>query len=293
MKQRGMHQLPHLLVEAAVKRALEEDLGLGGDITTNSIFNQDTQGTATIRARQAGILAGQTFANHTLQQLEPSTKISWQKEDGNALAPGDDIAMINGSITTLLTGERTALNFLGHLSGIASLTACYVAEITGTNAKIIDTRKTTPGLRFAEKYAVTLGGGQNHRMRLDDAVLIKDNHIAFAGSIKNAITQAHANAGHMVKIEVEVDTLSQLDQALNEKIDVVLLDNFTIPDLEIAVRKAKEKTGGACKTEASGGINLETVRQVAETGVDYISVGALTHSAPTLDLGLDIDIAAA
>ena len=283
-----MTALPPIgLIENSVALALEEDLGLGGDRTSNSIFPADTQGTAIIAARQNGILAGQAFANESFEQIEPECEVIWHKQDGDNLKPNETIATIEGKVRTILTGERTALNFLGHLSGIATLTAQYVKAVKGTGANIVDTRKTTPTLRFAEKYAVRVGGGQNHRMRLDDAILIKDNHIAFAGGIEQAITKARQDNGHMIKIEVEVDTLEQLQECLKYKIDVVLLDNMAPEMLKTAV----EMVDGTIMTEASGGITLDTVRAIAQTGVDIISVGALTHSAPCLDLGLDIDIA--
>lgn len=284
---------PTPLIEQAVAEALAEDLGLAGDITTNSIFPEKAQGTAKIRARETGILSGQDFATECFLQTDPESEISWLKHDGNKLSPGDTIAEINASVRTILTSERTALNFLGHLSGIATLTAKFVKSIEGTKAKIVDTRKTTPGLRFAEKYAVRTGGGQNHRYRLDDAILIKDNHIAFAGGISKAINNARAATGHMIKLEIEVDTLEQLKQALNENIDAVLLDNMSPETIKQAISLIESQAlAGQVITEASGGISLKTVRSIAETGVDIISIGALTHSAPCLDLGLDIDIAA-
>ncbi len=277
---------PSLLVVEAVINALKEDLGLAGDITTNGIFNDEQIGTATLRAREQGILAGSQFVEATFLELNPNSKLNWQKHDGDELAPKDIIATIKAPVKTLLTGERVALNFLGHLTGVASLTNQYVRKINHTKAKIVDTRKTTPGLRFAEKYAVRAGGGENHRFRLDDAILIKDNHIAFAGSINNAIEKIKEANGHMVKIEVEVDTIDQLKDCLSHKIDVVLLDNMA-PAL---LKEAVELIDGKFTSEASGGVNLDTVKDIAETGVDIISVGALTHSATCLDLGLDIDI---
>lgn len=279
---------PNLLVKEAVINALKEDLGLAGDITTNSIFNDQQIGTATLRAREEGILAGSQFVEATFHELNPNSELSWNKHDGDELAPKDVIVTIKAPVKTLLTGERVALNFLGHLTGIASLTNQYVKKISHTKAKIVDTRKTTPGLRFAEKYAVRAGGGENHRFRLDDAILIKDNHIAFAGGINNAIEKAKEANGHMVKIEVEVDTIDQLKECLPYQIDVVLLDNMS-PAL---LKEAVQLIDGKFTSEASGGVNLETVIEIAETGVDIISVGALTHSARCLDLGLDIDITA-
>ncbi len=285
---RSFSPAPNLLVKEAVINALKEDLGLAGDITTNSIFNDQQIGTATLRARETGILAGSQFVDATFRELNPNSELNWNKRDGDALAPKDIIATIKAPVKTLLTGERVALNFLGHLTGIASLTNQYVKKISHTDAKIVDTRKTTPGLRFAEKYAVRAGGGENHRFRLDDAILIKDNHIAFAGGIDNAIEKAKEANGHMVKIEVEVDTIDQLKECLSHKIDVVLLDNMP-PDL---LKEAVKLIDGKFTSEASGGVNLDTVKEIAEAGVDIISVGALTHSATCLDLGLDIDITA-
>ncbi len=280
--------MPNLLVKKAVMTALEEDLGLRGDITTNNIFDEKTVGTATLRAREKGILAGQGFVTTAFTLLDPNTEITWHKQDGNTLSPKEIIATINAPVRTILTAERTALNFLGHLSGIASLTRRFVDKISHTNAKIADTRKTTPGLRFAQKYAVLAGGGTNHRFRLDDAVMIKDNHIAFAGGISQAIEKVKTTLGHMVKIEVEVDNLDQLETCLKHNIDAVLLDNM-LPE---TLRQAVKLIDGKLIAEASGGINLDTVQEIAETGVDIISVGALIHSAPCLDLGLDIDIPA-
>lgn len=277
---------PNLLIEQSVKAALTEDLGLAGDITTNSIFDETQLGTATLRSREKGILAGSKFVTETFKQLDHSCQINWMKNDGDELAPKEIIATIENTVRTILTGERVALNFLGHLTGIASLTNEYVQQVSHTKAAIVDTRKTTPGLRFAEKYAVRAGGGENHRYRLDDAVLIKDNHIAFAGGINSAIEKARQSNGHMVKIEVEVDNLDQLKECLPHKIDAVLLDNMTPETLKEAVKIID----GKFTAEASGGVNLQTVKAIAETGVDIISVGALTHSARCLDLGLDIDI---
>ena len=286
LTQKTLSPAPNVLVQKAIKQALYEDLGLAGDITTNSIFDEKQLGIATLRAREHGILAGSQFVNATFLEINPNSEIIWNKQDGDELAPKDIIATIKAPVRTLLTGERVALNFLGHLTGIASLTNQYVQKTKHTNAKIVDTRKTTPGLRFAEKYAVRAGGGENHRFRLDDAILIKDNHIAFADGIKNAIEKAKTANGHMVKIEVEVDTIEQLKECLSHQIDVVLLDNMQ-PAL---LKEAVQLIDGKFIAEASGGVNLDTVKEIAETGVDIISVGALTHSAKCLDLGLDIDI---
>lgn len=277
---------PKTLIDKLVTSALEEDLGEAGDVTTNSIFPAGTIGQATITAREAGVLAGTPFADAVFEKVDTGATIQWHKTDGNILQAGDIIAQINAKVRTILSAERTALNFLGHLSGIATTTHRFVKLVEKQRAKITDTRKTTPGLRGAEKYAVRAGGGANHRFSLADAVLIKDNHIAFAGSITQAIKKARAAISHMTKIEVEVDTLDQLRECLKENIDAVLLDNMPIEQLKEAVAMID----GQCISEASGGVSIDTVEQIAATGVDYISIGALTHSARTLDLGLDVDI---
>ncbi len=277
--------LPNALVESAVDIALEEDLGLSGDITTRATIPAHQKAQAAFVARAAGRIAGLQCANVTFWKCDPSVVFTTEKEDGADVEPGDVVARVSGPASAILTGERTALNFLCHLSGIATLTADYVKAVKGTGASICCTRKTTPGLRALEKYAIRAGGGQNHRFGLFDAVLIKDNHIAAAGGISNAVKQARKEAGHMVKIEVEVDTLDQLDELLALQADAVLLDNMPPEDLREAVRRAK----GRLVTEASGGVNLKTVREIAETGVDLISVGRLTHSPQALDLGLDFE----
>lgn len=278
--------LPAALIEPAVAHALAEDLGLAGDITTDSTISPGIKATAVFAVRKPGVIAGLDVAATAFRQLDPTTSFHKLIADGARVEAGAILARVSGSARTLLTGERVALNFLGRMSGIATLTQRYVDAIAGTRAHIIDTRKTTPGLRAFEKYAVRAGGGMNHRIGLFDAVLIKDNHIAVAGGIGPAIEAARARAGHMVKVEVEVDTLDQLGQALTHRIDAVLLDNMTPEQLAEAVRLV----AGRVITEASGGVSLETVRAVAETGVDLISVGALTHSAPVLDIGLDIEM---
>lgn len=277
---------PKTQITDLVKIALDEDTGLRGDITTNSIFAPDITGEAIIRSRENGVLAGLPFAKMAFKHFDENSQIKCHKSDGQELKKGDKIATINATVQAILTGERTALNFLGHLSGIATLTNKYVKAINGTSASITDTRKTLPGLRSAEKYAVRAGGGVNHRFRLDDAILIKDNHIAFAGGIGPAIEKAKAASGHMIKIEVEVDTLPQLKECLEHEVDAVLLDNMSLEQLNEAVNLIN----GRIISEASGGISLDTVADVAATGIDIISIGALTHSAPSLDLGLDIDI---
>ena len=278
--------LPAALIDPAVASALAEDLGLAGDITTDSTISPAIKATAVFAVRKPGVIAGLDVAAAAFRQLDAATSFKKLVSDGARVDAGTVLARVSGSARTLLTGERVALNFLGRMSGIATLTQHYVDAIAGTPAHIIDTRKTTPGLRAFEKYAVRAGGGMNHRIGLFDAVLIKDNHIAVAGGIGAAIEAARARAGHMVKVEVEVDTLDQLKEALKHRIDAVLLDNMTPAQLAEAVRLV----AGRVITEASGGVNLDTVRAVAEAGVDLISVGALTHSAPVLDIGLDIEM---
>jgi nicotinate-nucleotide pyrophosphorylase (carboxylating) len=278
--------LPHLLFEKSVKEALLEDLGRAGDITSEAIFNKNMKIEATLVARKCGVLCGTATALTAFQLIDPEIKYDNILIDTALVNSGDIIARINGSATSILAAERVALNFLGHLSGISTLTAEYVSQISHTHAKICDTRKTTPNLRALEKYAVSCGGGVNHRFGLDDAILIKDNHIAVAGGVAAALRAAKQKIGHLVKIEIEVDTLDQLHEALSEGVDVVLLDNMSIPQLAEAVRMINKQA----LSEASGGISLDTVAAVAETGVNLISVGALTHSAPVLDVGLDIHI---
>ena len=278
--------LPHLLFEKSVKEALLEDLGRAGDITSEAILNKNIKIEATLVARKCGVLCGTATALTAFQLIDPEIKYDNILIDTALVNSGDIIARINGSATSILAAERVALNFLSHLSGISTLTAKYVSQISHTHAKICDTRKTTPNLRALEKYAVACGGGVNHRFGLDDAILIKDNHIAVAGGVAAALRAAKQKIGHLVKIEIEVDTLDQLHEALSEGVDVVLLDNMSIPQLAEAVRMINKQA----LSEASGGISLDTVAAVAETGVNLISVGALTHSAPVLDVGLDIHI---
>lgn len=275
--------LPAEMIERCVSMALEEDLGLAGDITTRATISPLATAKAAIVARKPGRIAGIDCAQMTFRKVDPELVFEITAPDGSDVEPGDTIARISGSAASILTGERVALNFLGHMSGIATQTRAYVKAIEGTKAHICCTRKTTPGLRALEKYAVRAGGGQNHRFGLYDAVLIKDNHIAAAGGIGPAITSARDSAGHMVKIEIEVDTLEQLDEVLAHKADAVLLDNMSTDQLA----EAASRVDGRLVTEASGGVTLETVRGIAETGVDLISVGALTHSSKALDLGLD------
>jgi nicotinate-nucleotide pyrophosphorylase (carboxylating) len=279
----SLPRLPKALVQRAVMDALAEDLGLAGDLTTDATVAADAEAEAVIASRQVGVIAGLDLAEAAFAAMDAGVRFERIRSDGERVEPGDVVARISGNARAILTGERVALNYLGRLSGIASLTRRYVDAVSGTRAAIADTRKTTPGLRAFEKYAVRCGGGQNHRTGLFDAILIKDNHIVAAGGVEAAIARARAYAGHMVKIEVEVDTLEQLALVLNHKVDAVLLDNMAPETLRAAVRQV----GGRALTEASGGVNLKTVHAIAETGVDLISVGALTHSAPVLDLGLD------
>jgi len=275
--------LPRYLVEQAVATALEEDLGGVGDITTNAIIPPDAQGDASIIVRKPGVIAGLDLAAASFKSLDPDVRFTRIVEAGSKVEAGATIARIAGKTRALLTGERTALNFFGRLSGIATLTAGYVAAVEGTHAKIVETRKTTPGLRALEKYAVRCGGGTNHRFGLYDAVLVKDNHIAAAGGLAEALNAVRTAVGHLVKIEVEVDTLDQLENVLRFPIDAVLLDNMDAGTLKRAIALVK----GRVITEASGGVTLESVREIAKTGVDLISVGALTHSARSLDSSLE------
>jgi nicotinate-nucleotide pyrophosphorylase (carboxylating) len=273
-----------LLAEPVVRAALREDLGRGGDLTTDAIVEPERFTTARIVARRAGVVAGLPAAFLAFRFLDDSVECSAKAAEGAHITAGAVVADITGRARPILTGERTAINLLGRLSGIATATRRLVDLVAGTRAKITDTRKTTPGLRALERYAVACGGGTNHRFGLDDAVLIKDNHLALAGSLRAAIAAARAGVGHMVKIEVEVDDLDQLREALSQPIDAVLLDNMARSQLIEAVRIVD----GRVFTEASGGVNERNVREIAETGVDVISVGALTHSAPSLDFSLEI-----
>jgi nicotinate-nucleotide pyrophosphorylase (carboxylating) len=275
--------LPDPIIEPIVRMALAEDLGRAGDVTTAATIAPDTTANWVMRAREAGVIAGLDAATLALRIVDPAATLEILVPDGTAIAPGDVIARLNGKAQSLLTAERVMLNFVGQLSGIATLTAKFVALTEGTKAKIACTRKTSPGMRALAKKAVRLGGGSNHRFALDDAILIKDNHVAAAGGVAQALTRAKANAGHLLPIEVEVDSLAQLDEAIPFNPTCIMLDNFTLDDLRTAVARV----GGKILLEASGGVNLTTVRAIAETGVDIISVGALTHSAPCLDIGLD------
>ena len=275
-----------LAIDEAVARALDEDLGRAGDITAIATIPETTMAHAVMVARQAGVIAGLPLAVAVFRKLCPDIQLQAYVRDGAAVAAGAHLMTISGPARAVLSGERTALNFVGRLSGIATQTSNYVRKATGTRLRICCTRKTTPGLRALEKYAVRCGGGFNHRFGLDDAILIKDNHIAVAGGIRPVLERAHAHAGHLVKIEIEVDTLAQLREVLDTALaDAVLLDNMDIATLSEAVKMAQ----GRVVLEASGGVTLNSIAEIATTGVDYVSSGALTHSVPNFDVALDID----
>jgi len=275
--------LPSFVIEPLVRAALAEDLGRRGDITSQALVPSELMWNAVLTARQGGVIAGLDIARKVFEILDPALTFTAQCHDGQSVQAGTCLASLQGSALSMLTGERVALNFLSHLSGIATLTQRFVQAVQAHPAKIACTRKTTPGLRTVEKYAVRMGGGTNHRFGLDDAMMIKDNHIAVVGDIREAILMARAAAGHMVKIEVEVDSLEQLRRIIDTPVDVVLLDNMGVDDLAQAV----SLVGGKFVLEASGGVALDTVQAIAATGVDVISVGAITHSAPILDIALD------
>jgi nicotinate-nucleotide pyrophosphorylase (carboxylating) len=274
-----------LQFEPLLRAALAEDLGRAGDVTADATVDAAARASARLVARAAGCVAGLDVALATFLLLDPSIAIERVAADGERVAAGTLLARLAGPARPILAGERTALNLLGRLCGVATATAAYVDAVAGTGARIVCTRKTTPGLRALEKYAVRCGGGANHRFGLDDAVLIKDNHLVVAGGVAPAVERARRYVGHLVRIEVEVETIAQLDEALAAGVDAVLLDNFDLATLRGAVVRVE----GRCVTEASGGITLATARRVAETGVDLLSVGALTHSAPALDVALDFD----
>ena len=275
--------LPDLLIEPIVRASLAEDLGRAGDVTALACIDADARLAASFGARKAGTIAGLACARLAILALDPAATFETLVGDGDQVEAGTVLARVDANARALLSAERTALNLLGRLSGIATLTRAYVDAVVGTSASITDTRKTTPGLRALEKYAVRCGGGVNHRFGLDDAILIKDNHVAACGGVRPAIERARAFAGHLVKVECEVDSLDQFDQALAAGPDVIMLDNFSLEDL----REAVARNAGRLVLEASGGVNLDTVAAIAATGVNVISVGALTHSAPVLDIGLD------
>lgn len=279
----NLSPLPAIMLEPLVRAALLEDLGRAGDVTTDAIVPKDLWATTVLSARQAGTVAGLDLAMLAFRLIDQNVEMKVERADGSDVAQGEIIASVSGPARAILTGERTALNFLCHLSGIATATASVVAAVRGHGAKIVCTRKTTPGLRAIEKHAVRAGGGSNHRFGLDDAILIKDNHIAMAGGIRTAIERARSSSGHLVKIEVEVDTLAQLEEVLALAPDAVLLDNMSVDEL----RQAVAMVAGRATTEASGRITAAIAPAVAATGIDLISIGWLTHSAPILDIGLD------
>ena len=279
--------LSPLAIDEAVRRALAEDLGRAGDITSIATIPDTTQARAVVVARKAGSIAGLPLAAAAFRRLAPDVEITAHARDGAAVAAGARLMSVVGPARAVLAAERTALNFAGHLSGVATATATFVKKVEHTKTRITCTRKTVPGLRALQKYAVRCGGGFNHRFGLDDAILIKDNHIAVAGGIRAVLERARAVTGHLVKVEIEVDSLDQLREVLDVGLaDVVLLDNFNVTDM----RKAVAMVAGKLEIEASGGITLETIAAIAETGVDYASSGWITHSAPNLDIALDIEM---
>jgi len=269
-----------------VVAALREDLGRAGDVTTDSVLAGGERASGTVVARQPGVVAGLDVAETCFRELDAA--VAWERaaSDGERVSAGATLARVAGDAGALLAAERTALNLLGRLSGIATATAAYVEAIEGTGAQVVCTRKTTPGLRALEKYAVRCGGGANHRFGLDDAVLIKDNHLVVAGGVGPALERARRRVGHLVKIEVEVGSLAELEEALAAGAEIVLLDNFSLDDLRAAVARSS----GRALLEASGGITLASARRIAETGVDLLSIGALTHSSPVLDVALDLNL---
>ncbi|WP_336978866.1 carboxylating nicotinate-nucleotide diphosphorylase [Brevundimonas nasdae] len=283
-----MRRLPEVLIEPVVRLALAEDLGRAGDVTAMACIPEDARMKAAFAARKPGVLAGIDCVRLAVLAMDAQASVDLRLRDGDAFDAGEVLAVVEADARAFLSAERTALNLVGRLSGVATLTRTYVEAVAGTKARIADTRKTTPGLRALEKHAVACGGGINHRFGLDDAILIKDNHVAVCGGVAEAVRRAKAFAPHLMKIEVEVDGLDQLDAVLalideGAAPDVIMLDNFSLDDLRAAVARV----AGRIVLEASGGVDLTTVRGIAETGVDVISVGALTHSAPVLDIGLD------
>ena len=288
-----IRQLPDLLLEPVILAALAEDLGRAGDVTAQACIPQGARMRAVFAARKPGVLAGVDCVRLAVLAMDPEAEIALKLRDGDVFEAGAVLAEVEADARAFLAAERTALNLLGRLCGIATLTRAYVDAVAGTGVRIADTRKTTPGLRALEKHAVLCGGGVNHRFGLDDAILIKDNHVAVCGGVVEAVRRARAAVGHLMKVEVEVDGLDQLEVLLDliqsevapsrAGPDVIMLDNFSLKDL----REAVARTAGRVVLEASGGVTLQTVRAIAETGVDVISVGALTHSAASLDIGLD------
>jgi len=288
MTDHGVPSLPAVMYEEVVRGALAEDLGRGGDLTTDAVVPAASLSRGRVISRAAGVVAGLAPGASVFRLLDPDLEVTFEVSDGDHVVAGSVLMTVSGRTRPILTGERTALNLVGRLSGVATLTRAFVDAIAGSGARVSCTRKTTPGLRTLEKYAVRCGGGTNHRFGLDDAVLVKDNHVAVAGNVRAAVERARAAVGHTVMVEVEVDTLEQLGEALEVGADAVLLDNMNVDEL----RRAVEMVGGRLVTEASGGITLDTAAAAAATGVDLLSIGALTHSAPSLDLTLELDPAA-
>lgn len=276
---------PQHMISSAVRTALAEDLGDAGDITSRAAIPAGAQFSAAIAARQDGVICGVEIAREVFHELDATIEVKITIRDGDRVSAGDAIMRLSGSTHAILAGERTALNFLSHLSGVATATAALVRAIEGTSAQIVCTRKTTPGLRALEKFAVRCGGGGNHRFGLYDAVMIKDNHVAAAGGVVQALHAVKRRLGHLVKVEVEIDRLEQLEGALTGGADVIMLDNMSTEDM----KKAVAHVSGRAILEASGNVTVESVRAIAETGVDVISSGWITHSAPALDLGLDFN----
>lgn len=282
--------LPNLLVEEAVRAALLEDLGRAGDITSAATIPTQAKAKAVLASREEGIVSGMDLAAAAFRAIDPAVKFTPLRSDGDGVKPGDVLARVSGNARSILAAERVALNFLMRMCGIATYTGKFAALIAHTGAKVTCTRKTVPGHRAFDKHAVKCGGGSSHRYGLDDAILIKDNHIAVCGGVALAIERARAFAGHLVKLEVEVDNLAQFGEALGASPDVVLLDNMGPDLLRQAVAINRADNGGKVKLEASGNINFNTIKAVAETGVDYISTSKITMAAPTLDIGMDIEI---
>ncbi|MEM7215866.1 MAG: carboxylating nicotinate-nucleotide diphosphorylase [Pseudomonadota bacterium] len=289
MKNLQPHLSP-LLIRKAVEEALQEDLGRAGDITSNATIPEDASAKCSLVTREDGVLAGIDLAEAAFFALDAEVKFTGEKSDCDSVKAGQTLAVVDGNARSILAAERVALNFLMRMSGIATYTSEFADLVSHTEAKICCTRKTIPGHRAFDKYAVKCGGGSNHRFGLDDAILIKDNHIAVAGSVGLAVRRAKSFAGHLVKVEVEVDSLEQLAEALEVAPDVVLLDNMTIDELKSAVELNHRQNNGVVKLEASGNVDIDTVKEIAETGVDYISTSKITMAAPTLDIGLDIRI---
>ncbi|WP_426050572.1 carboxylating nicotinate-nucleotide diphosphorylase [Brevundimonas sp. SL161] len=286
-----MSGLPDTVILPVIRMALAEDLGRAGDVTAAACIPEGARMRARFAARKPGVLAGIDCVRLTVLEMDPKASVDLRIRDGEVFEAGAVLAEVEADARAFLSAERTALNLLGRMCGVATLTRTYVEAVAGTGARIADTRKTTPGLRGLEKHAVRCGGGVNHRFGLDDAILIKDNHVVVCGGVVEAVKAARAHAGHLMKIELEVDGLAQFDQALSlvaqgQGPDVIMLDNFDNAELVEAVKRRRDG-GHKVVLEASGGVNLTTVRGIAETGVDVISVGALTHSAPVLDIGLD------